>query len=554
MPDIPARQYGVQLIGPDELILNKQKPVFLPGPHQVLARVEAVGLCFSDLKLLRQFSAHVRKGPIISGIEPKVLEEIPSYVPGDEPTVPGHESVVIIEAVGEGVERFGAGGRYLVETDYRWLPTEGSNAAFGYNFEGALQEYVLMDERVITSPEGWSMLIPAPQGLSASEIALVEPFACVEHSYTAEQRRTINPDGEMLVAVDVEVDGRVFQKFFGRFGRPKRITWLCRQAPPRISDIVSETVEDVLKLPAGGFDDVIYFGSEASRAELLFEKLGAGGLFNIVLCGGRFERDVVVPAGRIHYSAIRLIGTCGFDPAESMKHIPDTGEIRPRDKINIVGAAGPMGMMHILRNISSGKENIEIFAGDIDEERLKALGEIAVSPAQKKEVSLELYNPDKQQLCEAFDYVVLMAPVPELVDGQIKSCGRGAIINIFAGIGGDVTTAVCLNDYIEKQLYFVGTSGSVLQDMQRVLGKVAEHRIEPNLTIAAVSGLAGAVDAIKAVEGRSAAGKIIVYPACRDLPLIKLSQMKEKMPQVAELMSGGLWTKLSEHKLLQKCQ
>jgi hypothetical protein len=35
------------------------------------------------------------------------------------------------------------GDRRLVQTDYRWLKTAHSNAAFGYNFEGALQEYVL---------------------------------------------------------------------------------------------------------------------------------------------------------------------------------------------------------------------------------------------------------------------------------------------------------------------------------------------------------------------------------------------------------------------------
>jgi len=97
---IPAKQYAVQLVGPDQLILNKSKDVFKPGPHQILARVEVVGLCFSDLKLLKQFTAHVRKGPVVSGIDPETLKEIPSYVPDAAPTVPGHETVVRIVAVG----------------------------------------------------------------------------------------------------------------------------------------------------------------------------------------------------------------------------------------------------------------------------------------------------------------------------------------------------------------------------------------------------------------------------------------------------------------------
>jgi len=177
MADLPETQYAVQLVGPDELVLNKSKEVFNPGPHQILCKVEVVGLCFSDLKLLKQFSSHVRKSELVAGIDPEILKEIPSYVPGEAPTVPGHETVVRIEAVGAGVEDFKPGDRFLVQTDYRWLRTASSNGAFGYNFEGALQEYVLMDERVITSPDGESMLIPVSEELSASAIALVEPGA-----------------------------------------------------------------------------------------------------------------------------------------------------------------------------------------------------------------------------------------------------------------------------------------------------------------------------------------------------------------------------------------
>ena len=67
---IPETQYAVQLVGPSELRLNTAKPVIRPGPTQVLARIEAVGLCFSDLKLLKQFAGHARKGEILSGIDP----------------------------------------------------------------------------------------------------------------------------------------------------------------------------------------------------------------------------------------------------------------------------------------------------------------------------------------------------------------------------------------------------------------------------------------------------------------------------------------------------
>jgi threonine dehydrogenase-like Zn-dependent dehydrogenase len=374
MVNLPKTQYAVQLVGPDKLVLNKTKKVFKPGPHQILCRVEVVGLCFSDLKLLKQFSAHARKSKIVSGIAPQILKEIPSYVPGDAPAVPGHETVVIIEAVGPDVENFKPGERYLVQTDYRWLRTAGSNAAFGYNFEGALQEYVLMDERVITSPEGESLLIPASMELSASAIALTEPWACVEDAYASKERRSIKADGRMLVAADVEVPKDSLEKFFNRYGRPNKITMLDEHRE---------------------YDDIIYFGSDAETIEKLFSKIAPQGLLNIVQCGGKFGRDIETAIGRVHYGGIRIIGTTGYDPCESMETIPETGEIRRGDKINFVGAAGPMGLMHVIRNICQGVEDISVFAGDVDDNRLAILTKIAAPLAEKNSVRYQPYDPSK---------------------------------------------------------------------------------------------------------------------------------------------------------------
>jgi len=552
MRNYPQTQYAVQLAGPDRLLLNKQKPVIRPGPHQILARIKAVGLCFSDLKLLRQFSSHVRKGPIISGIEAEILKEIPSYVPGDEPTVPGHESVVTIEDVGAEVERFRPGGRYLVETDYRWLPTEGSNAAFGYNFEGALQQYVIMDERIITSPQGESMLIAIPEGLSASEAALVEPFACVEHCYRQKQRRSIRPASSMLIVTDLKPENGFLQRFFARYGRPHKLTWMGTDEPPKLSDIQLQKLGSLTSL-RDYFDDIIYFGSDVRTAEELFDRLAVNGLFNIVLCGGRFDRAVVIPAGRIHYSGLRITGTAGFDPAESMEHIPDTGEIRCGDRINIIGAAGPMGMMHILRNIGSEKDNIEIFAGDIDDGRLAALSKVVGAAAEERNILLRPYNPQTEPVSEIFSYTAVLAPVAELIDTAVQNSSPNSIINIFAGIGSEVTARVSVDDYINKHLYFIGTSGSVLGDMRLMLDKVVTGLINTNAAVAAVCGLAGAVEAVRAVEARSIPGKIIVYPACRDLPLVRLERMKDSVPQAAGHLKGGLWTKDAERALMHVC-
>ena len=357
------------MVGPDQLKLNESKPVFEPGPHQVLGRVEVVGLCFSDLKLLKQFSGHARKSPVVSGIDPQALAEMPHYVPDDKPTVPGHETVVRIVQVGPGVTRHKVGDRYLVQTDYRWLPTASSASAFGYNFEGALQEYVLMDERVVTAPNGESMLIPVPEDFSASALALCEPWACVEDAYVDKQRQKLKTDGKMLVVGETKVAPQQLDNLFARYGKPSDITW--------------KTAAEIGDLKDASFDDVVYFGANADTVAKLFPKVGVRGLFNIVQCGGKFGRLVVSQVGRVHYGAIRVIGTTGSDPAEAMSHIPATAEIRAGDKINIIGAAGPMGTMHVIRDICQGVPDVTVFAGDLSDERLAMLRKLAAPLAQK---------------------------------------------------------------------------------------------------------------------------------------------------------------------------
>jgi threonine dehydrogenase-like Zn-dependent dehydrogenase len=553
MSNLPEIQYAVQLVGPDNLVLNKSKEVFRPGRHQILCFVEAVGLCFSDLKLLKQFSSHPRKSRIVSGINPGILEEIPSYVPGEAPTVPGHEAVVRIVAVGDEVNGFEPGQRYLVQTDYRWLPTVAhSNAAFGYNFEGALQEYVLMDKRVITSPQDESMLLPVGEELSSSAIALVEPWACVEDAYASKERTGIKKDGQMLVVSDCEIADGVLEYLFDKYGRPRKLTCMGQITPSKRIGVPFREIVGFSELEDAEFDDVIYFGYNAEVVEQLFSNVGTNGLLNIVLCGGSFGRNIVAPVGRIHYGGIRIIGTTRSGPAESMYIIPKTGEIRPGDKINVIGAGGPMGLMHVVRNICQGVEGVSVFAGDVDDVRLDGLTKIAEPLAQKNAVMYQAYNPTREKITEDFDYAALMAPLPELIATAVKDAEPGGLINIFAGIPATVTVQLDLNMYIEKGLYFIGTSGSTLGDMKRMLEKVETGRLDTNLSIAAVSGLEGATDGIRAVENRSIAGKIIVYPACKTLELVRLEEMEQRMPEVAQCLNNGIWTKQAEQKLLEK--
>ena len=210
-----------------------------------------------------------------------------------------------------------------------------------------------------------------------------------------------------------------------------------------------------------------------------------------------------------------------------------------------------MGTMHVIRNICQGAESVSVFAGDVDNDRLAKLTKIAAPLAEKNNAGYKPYNPNRDKIAEAFDYAALMAPVPKLVAASVHSAARRGIINIFAGIPATVSGEIDLDSYIEKQLYFVGTSGSVLEDMKTVLAKVESGRLDTNVSVAAVCGLDSVAEGIRAIENRLIAGKIIAYPACKGLGLVLLEELNEKMPEVAECLSDELWTSQAEQILLK---
>ena len=557
---IPSTQQAIQLIGPDQLQLNSAKAVYPPGPHQILCRVEVCGLCFSDLKLLKQFSAHVRKTPVVSGIAAATLNEIPSYVPNAAPTVPGHEAVVTVVAAGPDVKHCAVGGRYLVQTDYRWLRTANSNAAFGYNLEGGLQEYVLLDERVYVAPDGQSMMIPITSDKSSSALALCEPWACVEDAYVVTERTTLKPGGRLLVvADDVPADScGVAQLLNGLRKPPQRLVCLCDCTGTGRLPVPAEKITALAAAADAGFDDIIYFGANADTVEKLFAKLAANGLLVICQCGGQFGRPVVTALGRVHYGNIRIIGTPGNDPAEGLRRIPATGEIRPGDRINVVGAGGPMGVMHVVRNLCQGVPRVSVHAGDLSDERLAALTAIAGPMAVKHHLGYHPYNAKAQPPTGiAFNYAVVMAPVPALVAAAVEQAALHGIINIFAGIPATVSGPINLDAYCAQGCYFIGTSGSTLDDMLALKRKVESGQLDTNVSVAAVSGLEGAIAGIRAVEKQQIPGKILVYPACHGLGLTPLPSLAtlpasggNPPPAVFHALEHGLWTQQAETVLL----
>ena len=552
---LPASQNAVQLVGPGRLVLNRSKDVPQPGPHQIVVKVEAVGLCFSDLKLLNQFSAHPRKGEIVSGIAPEVLQQIPSYVPGELPTVPGHEVSCRIVAVGSDVTRHRVGERCLVQTDYRTLPTKGSNAAFGYNFEGGLQEYVLMDERVVVDTvTGVRSLIAVSEEPSASAVALVEPWACVENSYSTTNRRTLAPRGRLLVVAE---DGHAVMGLAeaAKPGQPPASVTIVASAevdlPWAGPSVAVIRASDVRDLPDASFDDIVYFGASKLTIDVLNDKLAVGAIINVVLAGATIGAPVSVGVGRVHYEATRWIGTVANSAAESYVTVPPSGELRPGDSLLAVGAAGPMGQMHILRSLSADVDGLSVVGTDLDDARLRSLLAKAQPVAQANGVSLRLLNTSSQPLVGTFSYHLILVPMPSLVADAVQSSEDRGLINIFAGIAVATRHDIDLDAYIARRCYMFGSSGSVVSDMEVLLDRIATGRLDTNLSVDAVSGMAGAADGLAALQDRTMAGKIVIYPSLHEVGLLSLADLGGAFPTVASKLADGHWCLEAERELLK---
>jgi hypothetical protein len=155
-------------------------PVPQPAPNEILVRINAVGICFSDLKILRLGEAH-----------PKIARDLRTH-----PAVMGHEICCTVVQVGEALRgRFHVGERYIVQAD---VYVNGRVQAVGYALDGGYTQYTVFGEPVLNGDAG-CYLLRCPDHVSDAEAALVEPWACVVASYRIQPRPTPLPNGRWLV-------------------------------------------------------------------------------------------------------------------------------------------------------------------------------------------------------------------------------------------------------------------------------------------------------------------------------------------------------------------
>ncbi len=535
-------------------------PVPEPGPDQVLARVDAAGLCFSDVKILRLGKDH-----------PRLYGRDLAH----DPIVPGHEAALTVVSVGADLtDQFSVGDRFVVQADVFY---KGVNLAFGYMLPGALEQFVLLGDELLRGDEGL-YLIPVQPATGYAEAALSEPWACVVHAYGTDFRRQLAPGGvTWVIAAD---GGEDFTLGVLSEADEGPATILVSSVPGPLGDELQaaaekwgaqleevtltddQTVADFqAEVAPDGFNDIILLGSPGAQLiAAAAAALGREGAL-VLVTDKRLPEPAEIDLGRIHYDYLRYLGCRGPDISPAY-----TASRHPRPAAGgsalIVGGGGPMGQMHVQLGLESMPGPQVVVATDISLERLGTVGEQFGPVAEERGKQLICLNPQelgpeefdhrlREIAPEGFDDVVVMVPVPSLALQSAQYVAPGGVVNFFAGMPRGTMAQVDLSPIALDNVRFTGTSGSRPSDLELTLHMSEAGELSPNRSVAAIGGIEAAHDGMRAVQDGSVPGKIVIYPQIEGLPLTRLDELPERLPEVAaQLGSGNTWTNEAEIALL----
>jgi L-sorbose 1-phosphate reductase len=560
---VPKQSLVWNMYGPGLSHIGKDgKPEVLPIPEpeddQILVRVDAVGMCFSDVKLIRLGADH----PKIQGRD---LIHNPTRV--------GHEAAFTVVKVGKNrTEQFFPGQRLAIQPDiYR----NQMNTAYGYAIPGGLIQYHLVGPEVLNADDTY--VIEVDDSLSYAEAALTEPWACVVAAYT--QRRRLSPKvgGTMWIAGQPE-DQEIYQ-FTRYLDAPDTIV---------LTDVLPSFKEYILQFANSakiidkdglspqdyqafseevtggkGFDDIILLKPvSANMVSETAKQIAFRGTLNIVSTQ-TLDGPAALDAGRIHYHYTTYLGCTGPDIAGSYGEARNRCEIVPGGVLVVIGAGGPMGQMHVQRALEMDNGPRTVIATDVNDARLDALEQFASAIARKYNKDLFLTNPStaSESLYDLVkrithdkmaDDVVICVPSGPLMEESANLLAQDGMLVFFAGVPVGTMIDFDLNNIFLNNMQLTGTSGSTMDDQRLVVRKTTEKQLSPILSVAAVGGMEAALDGLDAMMTSKFAGKIIIFPQLRNLPLLGMAELKERYPEIgAKLGDNDAWTVEAEQLLIE---
>lgn len=537
----PLYGAGFENLGREGRMIDRPLPE--PGPDELLVRHDAVGICFSDIKVIRSGQNH-----------PRIYSNM-----AERPVVMGHEVALTVVKVGEALrDQYEVGDRFIVQAD---IYIGGKSYAYGYEIPGGYSEYNIIDQRVLNS-DGGNYLIPVQPETGYAEAALNEPWACVEASYTLRYRTGWQEGGLLLItgsgagaelgaahawrprAVALDVADTAFE------GQVR--AWAAAAGIPIAQDA-----------PGVRYDDIVVVGGDAATVEAAFTRLANGGMFAVV--GSRnVERPVSLDIGRMHYDHLALVGSEEHDI--SAAYTPIRTQLRPGGATWVLGAAGPMGHMHLQRALEMEGRPAKLVATNLTPPRMEATRAKFAPLAAETGVELvtlsqSTFGSEEGLLARlweetggrGFDDIAVNAPSVPAIEAAMSLLASGGVMNVFAGVPRGTMADFPLELVTQRGARFTGTSGSSIDDLRHMLELTESRTLSTNSAVAAVASLEGVADGLAAVAEGRFPGKVVIYPNIKPLPLTSLEELAERLPAVyAKLQDGHIWTNEAEEELLRE--
>ncbi len=516
---------------------------------QLLVRVDAVGLCFSDVKLIR-----------LGGDHPKLYGRDLAV----DPTRLGHEAVVTVIKVGDRLaDRYTPGQRLAIQPD---IHVDGRSSAYGYTIPGGLIQYQTLGSEVLDADDG-AYVIPVDGSLGDAAAALSEPWACVEAAYT-QRRRLETLVGGTLWILCASDDGHDYD-FGAVLSRAAKVVItgasaerekaLREASAPGAVVIAEEQPADAAisdfsarHTDGEGFDDIVIL---APRSAVTVGEAAKSIAFRgtMALIGNEpLDAEVDIDFGRLHYDYTAYVGTNSGVLEDAYGEERNRCELRPGGVAAFVGAAGPMGQMHVQRAIEMADGPKTLVCIDPDAERMKVLVASLGDLAAERGRTLVTVDPAEESARKVIDShtggrgaddVIVTVPVASVMADAGRLMAADGMLVFFAGIANGTLGPLDMSRVFLDNAQFTGTSGSSISDQASVLEKAAAGSLSPALNLAAIGGMEAARDGIEAVmEGRFA-GKVLIFPQVSGVPLTGLSDLAEVAPDVAAALGdNSTWT------------
>ena len=222
-----------------------------------------------------------------------------------------------------------------------------------------------------------------------------------------------------------------------------------------------------------------------------------------------------------------------------------------------------MGQMHLERALKKANGPATLIGVDLDRERLAAakkhLDPIATTLGKRLAMTTVASEDELAMLVaretkgRGADDVVVTAPTAAAVMQAARVMAGDAMLVLFAGLPVGTRAGLDLSRVFEHGAQYTGTSGSRIADQNLVVRKTLAGELSPARAVAAVGGIEAAADGLRSlVEGRFA-GKIVIFPQLRGLPLTAIEDLAASDPELrAALGPGGTWTSDAEAVLFAK--